>query len=451
MKYTFSTQLDHLWVYLYCYLKSVNKMTETNSRFNEYDAIIIGGGPSGLTAAYFLAKAGYDTVLFERLPKQGMLDHPCGAMVSPVDDYITFEQKDEGIYFNEVEFLFPNDMIIASPGKMEFKTPNGSAFGMNIDNPQEHLIFQINKQELLHSLAQRAENAGAELIYGTTVSKLVIKDDVIKGVHVGDKIIKAPLVLSGEGLSRRLTQQANLYDTDPEGYIMIYSLYVKNVDLSREQLGQFGYFGGKASPVPQSSVTFHSLGHNRALILISVLLDEYKWPHEAPIKQYLNHTIDKIPLLKDITDEGKLYKKNACWIKLQTPSRLVRDGVIGMGDSVAPLGHSSNAIAMLMGQEAAQLAIKAHSHKNYSSSMLESYDEWLESELFQGVKFEGHLISTLLGFSDEQLNTIGNVLKGANLRPFFIGSKWDRLKASMKLLFNWNAIKNWTLVRKLLG
>jgi len=424
-------------------------MTTNNSKRKRYDVIIIGGGPSGLTAAYYSAKSGYNTVLFERLPKQGMLGHPCGSMVSPIPDYITFVRKEEGIYFNEVDFLFSNDMIIASPSRMEFHTPNGSEFGMKIDTPQERFIFQIDKQKLLQSLAQRAEKAGAELIYGRTVSKLVIKDDGVRGVQVGDAIIKAPLVLSGEGLSRRFTQQAQLYDGEPEGYIMIYSLYVKNVDLSQEQLGKFGYFGGHASPVPHSSVMVHSLGHNKALILISVLLEEYRWPHEAPIEQYLNQTIDQIPLLKDITDEGKLYKKNACWIKLHSPSRLVRDGFIGMGDSVAPLGHSSITIAMLMGKEAAELAIEAHSNPDYSHSMLESYNEWLGSELFRRVEFEGTVIKSLLGFSDEQLNILGEAFEGFDLTPFFIGSKWDMIKASAKMMFRWKIIKNWKLIREL--
>ena len=34
-------------------------------------AIIIGAGPAGLTAAYYLVKLGYDVTVFEKLPKAG--------------------------------------------------------------------------------------------------------------------------------------------------------------------------------------------------------------------------------------------------------------------------------------------------------------------------------------------------------------------------------------------
>lgn len=427
-------------------------MMDQNSKDIKYDAIIIGGGPSGLTAAYFLANSGYKTILFERLPKKGILDHPCGSMICPIWKDITLERTSEGVYFKDVDFLFPNEMIIGSPGRREFTMPNGVKFGMNLEDPQEHLIFQLNKQKFLRALANRAEGAGANLVYGNTVSELIMKENSVSGVKVGDEVFRSSLVLSGEGLSRRFSQQAGLYESEePHGYIMIYSVYVKNLNLTDEQLGQVAYFGGKASPVPRSSVTFHSYGKNKGIIFISVLLDEYEWSHEEPVEKYLNEAVEKIVYLKELTDQGKFYKRDACWIKLATPSRLVSDGFIAMGDSVAPLGHTSNLIAMLTGRKAAETAIECLSTKDCSLSMLTSYNKLLESDLFQGVKFEGHLISRLLGFSDEQLNTIGNVLEEADLSPFFIGSKWDRLKTSLKLLFNWNAIKNRKLVRKLLG
>jgi hypothetical protein len=65
------------------------------------------------------------------------------------------------------------------------------------------------------------------------------------------------------------------------------------------------------------------------------------------------------------------------------------------------------------------------------------------------VEFEGNLIQNLLGFSEKELNTLGEAFEGENLAPFFIGSKWEILKASLKFLFNRKVIKNWRLVQKL--
>ena len=37
----------------------------------KYDAIIVGGGHNGLTAAGYLGKAGFKTIVLERLPMVG--------------------------------------------------------------------------------------------------------------------------------------------------------------------------------------------------------------------------------------------------------------------------------------------------------------------------------------------------------------------------------------------
>jgi len=38
---------------------------------NHYDVAIVGAGPAGLTCAYFLAKMGYQTTVFEAGPVAG--------------------------------------------------------------------------------------------------------------------------------------------------------------------------------------------------------------------------------------------------------------------------------------------------------------------------------------------------------------------------------------------
>ncbi|TXT63041.1 MAG: hypothetical protein BAJALOKI1v1_800004 [Promethearchaeota archaeon] len=415
----------------------------------QYDAIIIGGGLSGLNAAYFLAKEGYNTLLCERLPKKGLLDHPCGSMIAPMKGFFTFEQTKKGIFFKELDFLFTEQMIIDYPGIMEFIMPNGNNFGMKIQHPKQELIFQIDKEKVLKELADRAEKAGAHLYYGKTVSRLVIEKGKVKGVTVGDQTFMASIVLSGEGLSRRFSQQAGLFDSKPEGYILTYALYLDNINLPPQKRGQIGYFGNELMTIPNSALLFHSYGKDKGIIFISILLDEFKWSYEKSVEVYLQEILPKIPFLERLSKQGRLYDKKACWMKLIKPSQLVADGYIGMGDSVAPFGHSSNSIAMIMGREAAETAIDALQNNDVSVAHLKDYNKWLKSDLFKGVEFEGSLISQMLQFTDEELNALADAFSETNLTPFFVGGKWDVFKTTMKMMFKKKVLKNWKVLKRL--
>ncbi len=56
-----------------------------------YDMVIIGGGPAGYTAALYAARAGFDTVLLEKLSPGGQM-----ALTGDIDNYPGFEDGIDG-------------------------------------------------------------------------------------------------------------------------------------------------------------------------------------------------------------------------------------------------------------------------------------------------------------------------------------------------------------------
>lgn len=56
-----------------------------------YDMIIIGGGPAGYTAALYAARAGLDTIIFERLSAGGQM-----TLTGDIDNYPGFEEGIDG-------------------------------------------------------------------------------------------------------------------------------------------------------------------------------------------------------------------------------------------------------------------------------------------------------------------------------------------------------------------
>lgn len=61
-----------------------------------YDAIIVGGGPSGYTAALYAARAGLDTLVLEKLSAGGQM-----ALTTQIDNYPGFEDGIDGFLLGE--------------------------------------------------------------------------------------------------------------------------------------------------------------------------------------------------------------------------------------------------------------------------------------------------------------------------------------------------------------
>ena len=56
-----------------------------------YDMIIIGGGPAGYTAALYASRAGFDTLLIEKMSAGGQM-----ALTGDIDNYPGFEEGIDG-------------------------------------------------------------------------------------------------------------------------------------------------------------------------------------------------------------------------------------------------------------------------------------------------------------------------------------------------------------------
>ena len=143
-------------------------MTEhgTSQLENDADVIVVGAGPSGSTAAYYLAQAGLDVLLVEksRFPR----DKVCGDGLTPraVKSLVAM-----GIDVSEEAGWLRNKglRVIGGGLRLELDWPELSSWpGYGLVRPRSSLDEQ---------LARRAQAAGAKLLEGTTVTGPVLDDD----------------------------------------------------------------------------------------------------------------------------------------------------------------------------------------------------------------------------------------------------------------------------------
>jgi len=133
-----------------------------NTRVRRYDAIVVGAGPAGSTAAYRLAAAGADVLLLDRakFPR----DKPCGGGVT--------ERAARLLPFR----LDPVVEDVAT--QVDLRLRYGRTIERGAGAP---LVYLTQRKRLDHYLAQQAQAAGADFRDGVRVTKI---ENIDKGVGV---------------------------------------------------------------------------------------------------------------------------------------------------------------------------------------------------------------------------------------------------------------------------
>jgi menaquinone-9 beta-reductase len=135
-------------------------------RDHDADVIVVGAGPSGSTAAYYLAQAGLDVLLLEksRFPR----DKVCGDGLTPraVKSLVAM-----GVDVSEEAGWLRNKglRVIGGGLRLELPWPELSSY------PGYGLVR--TRASLDEQLARRAQAAGAKLIEGANVSGPLLDDD----------------------------------------------------------------------------------------------------------------------------------------------------------------------------------------------------------------------------------------------------------------------------------
>ena len=163
---------------------------------NNYDVVVVGGGPGGSMAAWEAAKAGLSVCL---LDKDRDVGYPvrCGEAIG----HAALRQ-----------FVEPKDSWIASKiAGSTLVAPNGTDVHIEFANETGYIL---NRRIFDYDLSRYAANAGAEMYTKSFVKDVIIEDDFIKGVkldHLGEsKEITAKIVIGADGIASQVGNAAGL-------------------------------------------------------------------------------------------------------------------------------------------------------------------------------------------------------------------------------------------------
>ena len=142
------------------------------------DAVVIGGGPAGSAAGYWLARAGHDVCVIER--KTFPRDKTCGDGLTP---RAVHQLQDMGL----------EPAIAAAHHRHEGL--RALAHGITLELPwPEHPTFPsygyvVRRRDLDGMVAEHAAGAGAVLRTGTEALRPLLRDGLVTGAVVTDKSV----------------------------------------------------------------------------------------------------------------------------------------------------------------------------------------------------------------------------------------------------------------------
>lgn len=348
-----------------------------------FDAIIIGAGVAGSSAAYRLAKAGLQVVLVERGPYPGSKNLSGGVLYGRVlhdliPNYWETAPVERAITNQVVSFLTADSSI-----NLDFKT---EAFGQPPYNG-----FTVLRARFDRWLAEQAENAGAMLVPGIKVDGVVKRDGKVAGITAGGEEMLAKVVIAADGANSFIAQQAGLRDKVPPKHAGVgvkeviglpREVIEERFHLSGDQGAAYNIVGYATRGVPGGGFLYTNRDSLSVGLVIHVdaLVERQSKPAEI-FEDFLAH-----PMVAPLIKGGKLLEYGAHLVPeggLAMMPQLAADGLLLVGDA-AGLGVNNGFVVRGMdlaigsAVAAADTVIEAVAADDFSFARLKSYPERLE-------------------------------------------------------------------------
>lgn len=343
-----------------------------------FDAIIVGAGLAGTTAALVLAQQGAQVLLIERGNSAGAKNVTGGRMYAhslerilpgfaehaPVERVITRER---------LSFL-------TQTRTMTVEYQNG-----DVPKPAE-VSYSVLRSKFDVWLMEQAENAGAQCITGIRVDRLVVENGKVIGVEADGDVLEAKTVILADGVNSLLAEQLGM--TKPVAAENVAVGVKELIELPQEVLqnrfnlqgneGVAWLFAGAPTDGLMGGGFLYTNQNTLSLGLVCGLhhLKEAKKSVPQMLEDFKKH-----PTVAPLIAGGKMIEYAAHVVPeagLRMQSELVRDGVLIAGDAAGMcmnLGFTIRGmdLAISSGEAAAKTVLAAMGRNDFSKQSLNEY------------------------------------------------------------------------------
>lgn len=271
-----------------------------------FDAIVVGGGFAGLSAAYRLATAGRSVLLIERGSTCGAKNLTGGRIYSYALQALLGDRWQEAPVQREVK-----REVLALLTETDAVTVESTLTSARQES------YTVLATPLLEWLAAEAEQAGAMIVTGTTVDSLIVRDGRVCGVRADGDELEADVVIDCEGINPLLLEREGLIRRLDPHAVAIGAKYVYRFGSSQEVDRIFGVRPGEGAAVlGMGAVTHGVFGGvfcyaNTDSVSLGLVLDSAGWKASGRPILDTAQALREHPALARYVDGGELVEYGA--------------------------------------------------------------------------------------------------------------------------------------------
>ena len=417
----------------------------------QFDAIVVGAGPSGNAAAYTLAKAGLKVLQIERGEYPGSKNVQGAILYSDALEKIIPDFREDA--------PLERHIIEQRMWMLDDRSFVGSHFRSEDYNKPPYNRYTIIRAQFDKWFSSKVREAGALLICETTVEQLLQDGDKVVGVRCdrlgGD--VFADVVILADGVNSTLARKAGFH---PDIQAKDVALAVKEILFMPEEVIQQRFNIGEEEGVVielMGSVTEGMVGTgflytNKDSLTIGVgcMLSDFK---ANPLRTTPYDLLDKLkkhPSIASLIARGEMQEYAANLIpegRLHAVPKVYGDGWMIVGDSggfVNAAHREGSNLAMTTGRLAAETVINAKAAgKEMTARTLSAYKVALDASFVMKDLKKYRNMPDVLHASPQFFTTYPDLVTGA-MKKLFTVDGVDKLTKEKEIMGSFKTARKWT-------
>jgi electron transfer flavoprotein-quinone oxidoreductase len=408
----------------------------------DFDAIVVGAGPSGNAAAYTMAKAGLKVLQIERGEYPGSKNVQGAILYADALERIIPDFRDDA--------PLERHIIEQRMWVLDDESFVGSHFRSEDYNKPPYNRYTIIRAQFDKWFSSKVREAGALLICETTVEQLLMDGDKVVGVRCdrmgGD--VFADVVILADGVNSTLARKAGFHGEIQAKNV---ALAVKEILFMPEEVIQARFNIGEEEGVViemMGSVTEGMVGTgflytNKDSLTIGVgcMLSDFKANPKRTTPYELLDKLKKHPSIAPLIEGGEMKEYAAHLIPeggFNAIPQIYGNGWMIVGDSggfVNAAHREGSNLAMTTGRLAAETVIAAKAaSKELSAKTLKAYKDALDQS-----------------FVIKDLKKYRNMPDVLHSSPQFFTTYPDLVTGAMKKMFTVDGVDKLTKEKEVLG